>query len=117
MRSRYALLIAVAFVFAPGWYGNDVPKHARGSDLAARVLAPTVNDGAVLTPSVDVKYHLRAGYEKRGPAVTSMVGVSLAFDAIAFVLFWLILSYRGSLRLLVGIRFRFSRAPPLLQLA
>lgn len=47
MRSRFALLIAAAVVFAPGWYGQGEPRAAQGSDLAARVLAPTVDEGAM----------------------------------------------------------------------
>lgn len=45
MRSRLALLLAVAVVFAPGWAGGaSAARDGSSSDLAARVLAPTFDE-------------------------------------------------------------------------
>lgn len=47
MRSRFALFLAAAVVFAPGWGGDEpLSRIGTSSDLAARVLAPTFKEAS-----------------------------------------------------------------------
>jgi hypothetical protein len=115
MRSRLGLLIAIAVVFAPGWYGQEAPQHHRGSDLAARVLAPTVDEGAMREAAADLKHQLSSRQGKRSrPSLPSAAIVALGLGAIALVIFWGVARYRQQL-LRFRLRHGFSRAPPLLQ--
>ena len=116
MRSRFALLIATAVVFAPGWYGQEVPQHPRGSDLAARVLAPTVDEGAIREAAADLKHQLGSRQGKRWrPSPPSAAIVALGLGAVALVIFWGVPRYRQGLFLRLRLRHRFSRAPPRFQ--
>jgi hypothetical protein len=116
MRSRLALLIAAAAVFAPGWYGQEAPQHPGGSDLAARVLAPTVDEGAIREAAADLKHQLSSRQGKRSrPSLTSAAIVAMGLGAIALVIFWGVTCHRQQRALRFRLRHRFSRAPPLLQ--
>lgn len=115
MRSRLALLVAAAVVFAPGWQGEGAPDPSTGSDLAARVLAPTVDKGRVRDSLVDVKHQLGLRQTKRRPGIVSITVTPFALAAIAFLLLWVVSCLPGSLIHLFRPRSRFSRAPPRLQ--
>lgn len=59
MPTKLALFAAVAIVFAPGWGASDAGagRHAV-SDLAGRILAPTVHESSAQPQS-------KAGFQKR----------------------------------------------------
>jgi hypothetical protein len=116
MRLRVALLVAAAVIFAPGWHGHGRPQNPRASDLAARVLAPTVDDGAIREAAADVRDQLGGRQTKRWrPGITLEAAATFGVGALAFALFWFVASYSGPLIGLYQLRFRFSRAPPRLQ--
>lgn len=118
MRSRFALLIATAVVFAPGWYRQGVPQHPRGSDLVARVLAPTVDEGAMREAAADPKHQLSSRQGKRWrPSFTFVAIVVFGLGTIALLIYWAVASHREPLAPLYRLRYRFSRAPPRLQSA
>ena len=115
MRSRFALLVAAAVVFAPGWQGEGSPEPPEGSDLAARVLAPTVDKGAVRETAVDIRHQLGVRQAKRGPGVISVAATTVRFAALAFVFLWIVFSSARSPVHLFRARTHFSRGPPRLQ--
>jgi hypothetical protein len=116
MRLRLAPLVAAAIIFAPGWHGQGPRQHPGGSDLAARVLAPTVDEGAIREGAEDVGHQLDGRQAKRWrPAVTFGAVTVSVLGAIAFVAFWVVASYVVPVLCLFRLRFRFSRAPPRLQ--
>jgi hypothetical protein len=116
MRSRFALLIATAVVFAPGWYGQEAPEHPRGSDLAARVLAPTVDEGAIREIGADPKHQLSTRQSKRWrPSLSSAAIAAFGLGAIALLIFWAVACHRESQPPRLRLRHRLSRAPPRLQ--
>ena len=114
MRSRLALLIATAVVFAPGWSGQEAPQHPRGSDLAARVLAPTVDEGAIREVGADPKHQVRQSKRWRA-SLTSAAIAAFGLGAIALLIFWAVACHRESQPPRLRLRHRFSRAPPRLQ--
>jgi hypothetical protein len=116
--SRLALFVVSAVIFAPGWYERGRPEPAHGADLAARILAPTWDDGAVTPAAAEAKTQPRGQYLRRLQPTTDvayLTGVMRA--ALAFAFLWLFTS--GHARPVVQIRHssRLSRAPPPLQLA
>jgi hypothetical protein len=111
MRSRFALLIAAAVVFAPGWYGQEAPQHPRGSDLGARVLAPTVGEGAVRESVADVMRQLGDQQARIRPDITFESVASLGFGALATLLLWIADTSPGPPFGLNRRRSRFDRAP------
>jgi hypothetical protein len=116
MRSRFALLIAAAVVFAPGWYGREAPQHPRGSDLAARVLAPTVDEGAIREVAADSKHQLSTRQSKRWrPSLTTAAIAAFGLGAIALVILWAVACHRESQPPRLRLCHRLSRAPPRLQ--
>ncbi|MDQ3662680.1 MAG: hypothetical protein M3454_16820 [Actinomycetota bacterium] len=116
MRSRFALLIAAVVVFAPGWHGPGRPQAPRGIDLAARVLAPTVDEGAIRQTGADAKHQLGSRHKKQlRPGITFEAVATFGVGGLALAIFWLVTSYSGRLLGLFQLRFRFSRAPPRLQ--
>jgi hypothetical protein len=116
MRSRLALVVAASVIFAPGWYGQEAPQHPRDRDLAARVLAPTVDEGAMREAAADLKHQLGSRQGKRwGPSLPSAAIVAIGLGAIALVIFWGVACHRQQLPFPLRLRHRFSRAPPLLQ--
>jgi hypothetical protein len=118
MRSRFALLIATAVVFAPGWYGGETPQHPRGSDLAARVLAPTVDEGAVREAVADVMRQVGGQQARiRRPDRTFEFDTSLGFGALATLILWIADTSSGPPFGLNRLRSRFDRAPPCLRSA
>jgi len=117
MGSRLAVLVSVAVIFAPGSYGQEAPQqHPSGSDLAARVLAPTGDERAIREAPADLKQELGSRQDKRWrPSQTSVAIVAFGMGAIALVILWSIASHREHLPLHFPLRHRFSRAPPRLQ--
>lgn len=116
MRSRFALFVAAAVVFAPGWHGQDRPQPLRGSDLAASVLAPTVDEGAISEAAADATYQLGGRHAKRWrPGITFEAVATIGAGGLALAIFWLVAPYAEPLIGLYRLRFRFSRAPPRLQ--
>jgi hypothetical protein len=116
MRSRFPLLIAAALVFAPGWHGQEAPHYPRGSDLAARVLAPTVDEGAIREATTDAAHQLGARQAKRWRPSFSLAGaLTLGLGAIALLILWAAAFHREPLPRLFRFRYRLSRAPPALQ--
>jgi hypothetical protein len=116
MRSRFPLLVAAAVIFAPGWYGDGPPEHPRGSDLAARILAPTVDEGTVRESTGDEEHQLGGRHTKRwSPVVISASLADLKLSAMALVIIWIVAFYPGPLLRLVRLRIRLGRAPPFLQ--
>jgi hypothetical protein len=118
MRARFALLIATAVVFAPGWYGGEAPQHPRGSDLAARVLAPTVDEGAVREVVADVMRHFGDKQARiRRPDIRVESVTSLGFGTLATLALWIADTSSGPPFGLNRLRSRFDRAPPCLRSA
>ncbi len=115
MTPSFALLVAAAVVFAPGWYGEGPPQPPRGSDLAARVLAPTVDQGSIRTAVADAKDQLGSRQSKRHADPVSTAAATLGFSAIASLFFWIIVPHAGSVVRPFLLRAGFSRAPPRLQ--
>jgi hypothetical protein len=116
MRSRVAIVIAAAVVFAPGWHGQAAPRHAEGSALVARVLAPTVDEGTLQEAAADVKHQLSGRQLKRWrPNLTFMATIASSVGATALVVFWIVATHRGRLNFSYRFSNRLSRAPPTLQ--
>ena len=69
MRTKLVLLAVTALVFAPGWGADPAPHRPEASELAGRILAPTV-DEARSTSQLDRTAHgqqrakLRTSYGK-----------------------------------------------------
>jgi hypothetical protein len=116
MRSRFAFFLVAAVVFAPGWHGGGAPEHPRGSDLAARVLAPTVDEGAIREAAADIEHQVSGRHSKRWRlGITLEAFVTLGLGPLTPAIFWVIASYSGHLSDLFRRHFHSSRAPPLLQ--
>jgi len=116
MRSRFALLIATAVVFAAGWYGQEAPQHPRGSDLVARVLTPTGDEGAMREAAADPKPQLSSRQGNRWrPNFTFVAIVAFGLGATALSFYWAIACHREPPPPPHRVRYRFSRAPPHLQ--
>ena len=118
MLSRLALLVAAALIFAPYQTGGDLPGPSRGADLAARVLAPTFDEGTIRGAAKDLNHQLinqditRAGGGQSLVATAGTIPVGIA----VFVL-WLL----GVEQIRLVHRFyrasRVSRGPPLFRFA
>jgi hypothetical protein len=116
MRSRVAILIAAAVVFAPGWHRQAAPRHVEGSALVARVLAPTVDEGTLQEAATNVKHQLGVRQLKRwDPSLTSVGTFGASVAATALVVLWIIATHRGRLNFVYRFSKRLSRAPPRLQ--
>jgi hypothetical protein len=116
MRLRLAIVIAVAVVFAPGGHGEAAPRHAEDSGLAARVLAPTIDEGAIQQAAADVKHQLSGRQLKRWrPSLTSVGTFGASVTATGLVLFWIVATHCGRLNFVYRFSKRLSRAPPRLQ--
>jgi hypothetical protein len=115
MRSRLALWVAAAIVFAPGWNGPGQPEPPRGGDLAVRILAPTFDEAQVREVASDIKQQVRGRrYAKPSrPIPMSPGAVGLALGATAFALLSLLSVSRERLIRCIPLRTGFSRAPPL----
>jgi hypothetical protein len=114
MRSRLALLVAAAIVFAPGWNERGRPEPPRGGDLAVRILAPTFDEGQVRGAPWDINQHVRNRYAKPSQPIATFPGaVGLALGATALALLWLISLSGDRLIRCIPLRTGFSRAPPL----
>lgn len=118
VRSRLALFVVAAVILAPGWYGQGRPEPAQGADLAARMLAPTWDEGAVARAAPEVKPQPRSLHVKRFHSAANFVYLfAFILGLLGFAFLWLIAS--DHVRPIVRFRHssRLSRAPPPLQLA
>ncbi|HZJ51783.1 MAG TPA: hypothetical protein VFF07_13290 [Actinomycetota bacterium] len=116
MRSRFALFVAAAVIFAPGWHGQDRPQPLRGSDLAASVLAPTVDEGAISEAAANATHQLGGRHTKRWrPDITFETVATIGVGGLPLAIFWLVALYAAPQIGLYRLRFRFSRAPPRFQ--
>ena len=114
VRQKFALLAAVAVVFAPGWQASGLPDSSRASaELTARVLAPTFDDARV-SSKADRGLFKRSEPQKSSP----FSGRSPAWTDAAFALpdlyrLWLTLALAAALTALAGALYEHpSRAPP-----
>ena len=116
MRPRLALLVIAAVIFAPGWYGQGQMEPPQGADLAARVLAPTFNEGIVRDRAAGVTHQLTGRDTKRVHPIDPLAGLA-PFLVATFgpAVMWLISSDLIGLTRRVRRSRRLSRAPPLLQ--
>ena len=115
MRSRFALFVAAAVIFAPGWHGQGRPQPLRGSDLAASVLAPTVDEGAIREAAANA-HQLGGRHTKRWrPGITFEAVAAIGVGGVPLAIFWLVALYAAPQVGLYRLRFRFSRAPPRFQ--
>lgn len=55
MSRRVALVVALAIVFAPGWQAGGASDGRDGEALAARVLAPSFDEGLLRDQAADSK--------------------------------------------------------------
>jgi hypothetical protein len=118
MRSRLALLVAAAIIFAPAPYERRQSEPPLGADLALRMLAPTFDEGTLGEAVPEVKRQVRGRHVKRfHPAVTLAGGLALMAGLIGLALLWLIASNSVQVIGLIRLSAGFSRAPPALQLA
>jgi hypothetical protein len=116
MLPRLALLVAAALIFAPYQSGGETSKPSKGADLAARVLAPAFDEGAIRSATQDFNQQLTSRRLTRlntelllvRPAWPLRVGIALS-------VLWLLTLEQ--IRALHRFRFasRLSRGPPLLQ--
>jgi hypothetical protein len=114
----FALLIAAAVVFAPGWNGREAPGHPGGNDLAASVMAPTVEEGAVREGVADVMRQFGDQQARiRRPDITFESVTSLGLGALAMLLLWIAATFSGPPFGLNQLRSRSARAPPCLRSA
>jgi hypothetical protein len=118
VRSRLALVVAAAVILAPGWYARGRPEPARGADLAARILAPTWDEGTVARAAPEVKPDPRRQYVKRFRSAANLASLA-AFTLGTLGLGFLWLTASNRVRAIGRFRrsSRLSRAPPPLQLA
>lgn len=114
--SRLVLFVIAAVIFAPGWYGRGRSEPPLGGDLAARILAPTWDEGAVARAAPEVKPLLRGHYE-RFHSVTFAYLAAFIPGTLALAFLWLIVPNRVRSILRFHTSTRVSRAPPVLQLA
>jgi hypothetical protein len=118
VRSRLALFVVAAVILAPGLYGQGRPEPAQGADLAARMLAPTWDEGTVARAAPEVKPQPRSKYVNRfHPTATFVYLFAFILGLLGVALLWLIAS--NHVRPFARFRHssRLSRAPPQLQLA
>jgi hypothetical protein len=113
MRSRLVPFLIAAVIWAPGWYGRGQPQDQRGGNLAARVLAPTVNEGEIRKLAVQQKHQLSGRQAKRwGSDITIKAVATLGLGTVTLVGFWVLGFYSGPVLPHHSLLFRFSRAPP-----
>jgi hypothetical protein len=116
MRSRFALFVAAAVIFAPGSHGQVRPQPLRGSDLAASILAPTVDEGAIGEAAANATHQLGGRHTKRWrPGITFETVATIGVGGVPLALFWLVALNAAPQIGLCRLRFRFSRAPPRFQ--
>ena len=118
MLPRLALLVAGALIFAPYQSGEEMSKASGGADLAARVLAPTFDEGAIRDATQDFTHQLTNRHATRLNTEPSLVRpAGAARVGIALSVLWLLSIEQ--IRALHRFRYasRLSRGPPLLQLA
>src|ERR671919_438498 len=116
MGLRPALFVIAAVIFAPYSSGDRPSEPPRGADLAARVLAPTVDEGAIRGTTPEVNHQVASRHvTKPNPAASLVIRALLA--GVGLAVLWLVASHR--LRVPQRSRHspRLSRAPPLFQLA
>jgi len=118
MRLRLALLAAAAVIFAPYPYGPEPSEPSGGADLAARVLAPAVDEGAIRNATPDVNHHLTSRQASRLSSAPSVMGLVRVLQAgVAFSILWLLGRERIRSRHRLRRSLTLGRGPPLLNLA
>ena len=110
---RLVLLFVAAVIWAPGWYGEGPAQHQREADLAARVLAPTVNEGEIRKLSSQQKQQLSGRQAKRWPPIIMIKAVAtLGLGTVALVRFWVVGFHSEPVLGRYSLLSHFSRAPP-----
>jgi len=118
MRLRLALLAAAAVIFAPYPSGPTSSEPPGGADLAARVLAPTVDEGAIRSATHDVNHHLTSRQATRLSSAPSVMSLARILQAgVAFSILWLLGRERIRSRHRLRCSLTLGRGPPLLNLA
>jgi hypothetical protein len=117
MRSLFALLVAAAVLFTPGWHADGSSGSTRRSELAAIVLAPISEKGVVRESSSELRQQLGTRQINGRLDVISFAIVSFGLTSVAFVLMHIVFSVPLALVRFFRLRTRFSRGPPLLQAA
>ena len=119
MRSRLALLVTAAVIFAPGWHEQGHPTPPQADHLAARMLAPTWEKGAIRRGGPEVEHEVKDRYiERLYPIDPPAALLILALSIGGLALLWLVASHRGPTPHRFCHSKGLSRAPPLrLQLA
>jgi len=113
MRSRLALFVAAAIVFAPGWDGRGRPEAPHVDELAVRILAPTFDEGQIRETARDIKQQVRSRYAKPSRSLPISPGsVGHALSATALALLWLLFDSRERLIRCIPLPSGCSRAPP-----
>ena len=114
MRSRLALFVVAVVIFAPGWYGREHSAPSQGADLAARMLAPTWDEGAVTRVAPEVKPQPSGQYVKR-VHLTANFAFLAAFmpGTLGLAFLWMIACNRARSIARFSCSTRLSRAPPL----
>jgi hypothetical protein len=118
MKLRLPLLVAAALIFAPYQAWGKTPGPAEGADLAARVLAPPFDEGAIRSPIQELSQQLTSRHTTRlipdpklgHPIAAVRAGVTLS-------VLWLLSQEQSRDRPRFHRSPRLSRGPPLLQLA
>jgi len=118
MLPRLALLVAAALIFAPYETGGEPPEPSRGADLAARVLAPTFDEGAIRGAAKAFNHQLTSRDVTRFNGGPSLV-LSAETIPVGIAVFALWLLRVEQIRLVHSFyrATRVSRGPPLLRFA
>jgi hypothetical protein len=116
MRSRFAIVIAAAVVFAPGWYGQTASPPGHAGDIIARVLAPTVGEAAMPKGTTDVKLQLSVRQLKRWPpSFDPLPAMGATMGSTALLVLWIVALYPARPVFVYRFSRRLSRAPPRFQ--
>src|SRR5919108_1253849 len=112
MRFRLALLLAASITFAPAWNGQGHRLSTRG-DLAARMLAPTFDEGTLREAPPEVKHQIGGRHPKRFRSDIALGGLPAgAPDTIGLALLWSVLICRITLTRRIDVSTTLPRAPP-----
>ena len=117
MRSLFALLVAAAVLFTPGWHADGSSGSARRSEVAAIVLTPTTEKGVMRESAGDLWRQAGIRQVNGRFNVIFLAIVSFGLTSVAFVLMHIVFSVPIPLVRFFRLRTRFTRAPPLLQAA
>jgi hypothetical protein len=115
MRSLFALLVAAAVLFSPGWHADGSSGSSQRSELDAIVLAPTAEKGVVRDS--DLRRQLGTRQVNGRFNIIFCAIVTFGLMSVAFVLMHIFGSVPIPLVRFFRLRTRFSRGPPLLHAA